>query len=122
MLKNRQELQSLREICQKALAAEEKKILVCTGTGCVSGGSLDVYAELVRLMKDAGIACSVELQKDPHGDEIRVTKGGCPGDYAPCFLDAAARKIGDLFVGKPYGPEFDDLSIRKHDSTSCFLA
>ena len=73
MLKNREELQQLRTVCQKAFEAEKKKILVCTGTGCVSSGSLDVYAELVRLMKDAGIACSVELQKDPHGDEIRVT-------------------------------------------------
>ncbi len=79
MLKNREELQALREVCKNAMAAEEKKILVCTGTGCVSSGSLDIYAELVRLMKENNIPCSVELQKDPHGDEIRVTKGGCTG-------------------------------------------
>ena len=101
MLKNRQELQNLRDICTKALAAEEKKILVCTGTGCVSSGSLDVYAELVRLMKDAGIACSVELQKDPHGDEIRVTKGGCPG-----FCE-----IGPLVRIEPQGWLYTKVSV-----------
>ena len=79
MLKNREDLQKLREACKKAMAAEERKILVCTGTGCVSSGSLDIYAELVRLMKENNIPCSVEMQKDPHGDEIRVTKGGCTG-------------------------------------------
>lgn len=79
MLKNREELQALRDSCAKAYAAQKKKILVCTGTGCVSSGSLEIYAELVRLMRKNGVKCAVELTEEPHGDEIRVTKGGCPG-------------------------------------------
>ncbi len=79
MLKNRQELQELRQVYMQASAAQEKKILVCTGTGCVSSGSLDIYARLVELMEQKGVKCSVELAKDPHSDAVRVTKGGCPG-------------------------------------------
>ncbi len=79
MLNNRQELQELRSLYMKAAAAQEKKILVCTGTGCVSSGSLDIYARLVELMQQAGVDCTVELAKDPHSDAVRVTKGGCPG-------------------------------------------
>ena len=79
MLKTRNELQALRVSCQNAAKAQEKKILVCTGTGCVSSGSLDIYARLVELMKQKGIPCAVELSKEPHSKEVRVTKGGCPG-------------------------------------------
>ncbi len=79
MLNNRQELQELRQVYMQAAAAQEKKILVCTGTGCVSSGSLDIYARLVELMQQAGVECTVELAKDPHSDAVRVTKGGCPG-------------------------------------------
>jgi len=78
-LNNRQELIALRNECNAARAREEKKILVCTGTGCMSSGAMDIYNRLVELMQEKGIACSVELKKDPHSDAIRVTKGGCPG-------------------------------------------
>ncbi len=79
MLKTRQELQALRQTYQTAAAAQEKKILVCTGTGCVSSGSLDIYARLQELMAQRGIPCSLELTKEPHSDAVRVTKSGCPG-------------------------------------------
>ncbi|MBR5389848.1 MAG: (2Fe-2S) ferredoxin domain-containing protein, partial [Clostridia bacterium] len=79
MLKTRQELQELRRACEAAFASQKSRILVCTGTGCASSGSLDIYARLVELMKEKGVACSVELSKDPHSKDLRVTKGGCPG-------------------------------------------
>ena len=45
-LMSRQDLQNLRKVCQNALSLETKKILVCGGTGCVAGGSLDIYDRL----------------------------------------------------------------------------
>lgn len=78
MLKNRQDLIDIRNIYEKA-AEGQKKILVCCGTGCVAGGSLQIHAELQRIMKEKGLKCSVLLEKDPHGDEIGLKKSGCHG-------------------------------------------
>ncbi len=58
---------------------EKKKILVCGGTGCVAGGSLDIYARLIELIKEKGLNCEVELAHEPHGDTVGVKKSGCHG-------------------------------------------
>ena len=52
MLKNRQDLIDLRAACCDAAKKQTRKILVCTGAGCVSSGSLDIYARLVELLRE----------------------------------------------------------------------
>ena len=44
MLKTREELSVLCQTLEGRFASQVKKILVCAGTGCVAGGSLDIYA------------------------------------------------------------------------------
>ncbi|MBR6400197.1 MAG: 4Fe-4S binding protein [Firmicutes bacterium] len=78
-LKSREELTALRDVCQKAFAAEKKKILVCGGTGCVAGGSLDIFARLKQLLEDKNIQVDVELADEPHGDAVGMKKSGCHG-------------------------------------------
>ena len=51
MLKDRQELRAFREECVRAYNAYKRKILVCAGTGCVSSGSLNIYARLRELIE-----------------------------------------------------------------------
>lgn len=79
MLNNREDLDKLRSVYQKSLTAEKKKILVCAGTGCVSSGSLDIYARLVEIMKEKNIPCEVELQEEPHEENVGMKKSGCHG-------------------------------------------
>lgn len=79
MLKSREELDKLRSLYEVSLKAETKKILVCAGTGCISSGSLEIYDRLIELLKEQNIACSVELQKEPHGDSVGMKKSGCHG-------------------------------------------
>ncbi len=79
MLKNREELVILREIYARSLKAQEKRILICAGTGCISSGALEIYDRLTAIMKERGIPCSVELQKEPHGEEVGMKKSGCHG-------------------------------------------
>lgn len=79
MLKNREELHTLRRVFSESLHAEKKKILVCAGTGCIAGGSLEIYDELKRLMEQRGIQCDVELAHEPHEGAVGLKKSGCHG-------------------------------------------
>ncbi len=79
MLKNREELKAYREAAQKAYAAEEKKIIVCAGTGCVASGSLGIYDKIKTLIEEKGLNVSVELMKDPHSPDVGLKKSGCHG-------------------------------------------
>ena len=79
MLNNRNELQTLRVELKKALDKQTKKILVCAGTGCIAGGSLQIYDRLCELMKENNLPYTVELEVDPHDESIGVKKSGCHG-------------------------------------------
>ena len=76
---NRTELQAKREQIKKLVAAENKRIIVCAGAGCVSKGALEVYDNFAKVMKELGVDFSLELQKDPHGDSVRLKQSGCHG-------------------------------------------
>ncbi len=85
MLKNRDDLMKLRSLYQKAIEMENKRILVCAGTGCISSGSLEIFDKLTSIMKERNIPCSVELQVEPHSDSegkhdlVGIKKSGCHG-------------------------------------------
>lgn len=79
ILKSREDLVNLRSIYSNSIKQETKKILVCAGTGCVAGGSLQIYDELIRLMKEKNINCTVELEKEPHEHSVGVKRSGCHG-------------------------------------------
>ena len=79
MLKTREELQALRKIAADKLAAEKKRIIVCAGAGCVSKGALKIYDKFAAIMKEKGVEFSLELQKEPHSDSVRLKQSGCHG-------------------------------------------
>ncbi len=78
-LHSRSDLQTAREAFRRALDAQDRKILVCAGTGCVAGGALTLYAEFQRLIAEAGIPLTVELAEEPHGESVGLKKSGCHG-------------------------------------------
>ena len=78
MFKNLEEMRAYREECKKILQAENKKIIVCGGAGCVSKGANKVYEKLVSVMKENGLDYTVTLEKCSD-TSIRVTKSGCHG-------------------------------------------
>src|SRR4051794_32362216 len=79
MLLDREDLKKTRAIYQRSLAAQKGKILVCAGTGCVAGGALEIYDELIKLISERGIYCQVSLVHEPHDNSIGVKKSGCHG-------------------------------------------
>ena len=79
MLKNREDLQNIRNDYKKRLDQQQKKILICAGTACVASGSLAIYDEFVKLINEKGINCSVDLQHETEGDHIGIKQSGCHG-------------------------------------------
>ena len=49
----REVLNARREQAKAWLAAEQRVILVCAGTGCIAGGAMKVYDKLQALMSMA---------------------------------------------------------------------
>ncbi len=93
MFKNRQQLADARWDYKKSFDNEKIKILVCAGTGCIASGSLEVYEGLIKVMKEKGVSCEVELAHEPHGDVVGMKKSGCHG-----FCE-----MGPLVRIEPYG-------------------
>lgn len=79
MLTSRQELAAFRADCKAALSAQKIRILVCAGTGCVAGGSLDVYQRLIDICNEKKLSVSVELEEHVDHDSIGIKKSGCHG-------------------------------------------
>ena len=79
MFKSIEELRAYREECKKMLDAENKKIIICGGAGCVSKGANKVYEKFVQLMKEKNVKYTVKLEKCNEGDSVRLTKSGCHG-------------------------------------------
>ena len=77
---SREALVEARARFKNAYDHQTRKIIVCGGTGCVAGGSLEIYETLKTLMEKKGINVSVTLEEEPHGeDEVGLKKSGCHG-------------------------------------------
>jgi len=79
MLKTRQELIELRAKCEKAYNAENKKILVCAGTGCIAGGSLEVYSKFKEVLEKNNLPCGIEFQEEAKQNHVPLRECGCLG-------------------------------------------
>ena len=64
-LENLEQFRELQAVCKAAREAEKRKILVCCGTGCVAGGSLNIYAKLHERMAELGLPVQVVLALEP---------------------------------------------------------
>lgn len=69
----------MREYCKTAFARQKMRFLVCAGTGCIAGGSMDVYEELKRVIGERGIDIDVELLFEGKDNEAGVAHSGCHG-------------------------------------------
>jgi NADH-quinone oxidoreductase subunit F len=79
-IKNVYELAQLKDKYQKEFEEIKLRVLVCAGTGCVAGGSLDVFAEFKRLIGEMGIDVDCELDhEDSCAKGVKVAKSGCHG-------------------------------------------
>ena len=82
---NQDTLNSLKHAAKAEIDNTKCRILICSGTGCLAGGSGKIYErmqELVAANPDVEIEFGPEIAHGPehdHGDNINVKKSGCPG-------------------------------------------
>ena len=69
----------MRDYCQAAFARRKLRFLVCAGTGCIAGGSLDVYEEFKRVISERGIDINVDLLFEGQESEAGTVTSGCHG-------------------------------------------
>ncbi|MEY8364470.1 NADH-quinone oxidoreductase subunit NuoF [Anaerovoracaceae bacterium 41-7] len=77
---DRQSLAKVREASKKEIESNKCRILICAGTGCIAGGSAEIYdkmCELVAQNPDVEVVFEPEVV---HGDgDVVVRKSGCHG-------------------------------------------
>lgn len=78
-INTRKELEERRKEYAASLKTQKKQILICAGTGCVAGGSLNIYAKMQEILIERGIKCSLVLEKEPHDESVGLKKSGCHG-------------------------------------------
>ena len=79
MLTSKIALENYRKTCKKALDSQKIRILVCAGTGCVAGGSIDIYNRLIELCSKKGLNVQIQLEKEVSHEGIGIKKSGCNG-------------------------------------------
>lgn len=79
-IENREMLNQVREQAKSHIQDSKCRILICAGTGCLAGGSAEIYERICELVNENP---DVEVHFGPeiaHGDgEIGVKKSGCHG-------------------------------------------
>ena len=78
----REMLDARRVRAKAAMAAHNRTVLVCAGTGCIAGGSLKIYDYLKDECARRGIAVQVRLLEEESqcaGHAINMKKSGCHG-------------------------------------------
>lgn len=79
MLKNREELQQYRLSVHNSFNKQVQRVIICAGTGCVAGGSINVYNRLKELLEDRNIHVAIDLEAEPHDKSVGLKKSGCHG-------------------------------------------
>ena len=99
---NRETLNQIREQAKSTIADSKCRVLICAGTGCLAGGSEQIYERICELVAENP---NVEVHFGPeiaHGDgEIGVKKSGCHG-----FCE-----MGPLMRIEPMGILYTKVSV-----------
>ena len=78
-INTRDELIAKQKEYAASLNSQRKQILICAGTGCVAGGSLQIYDRMKEIIEEKGLRCALVLEKEPHDESIGLKKSGCHG-------------------------------------------
>ncbi len=77
-------LQTRRANAKKAMDGQGKQILICAGTGCIAGGSLEIYDYIKTECERRGLCVHVNLMEEEGecscgSNGVAMKKSGCHG-------------------------------------------
>ena len=80
----REMLDTRRANAKKALDSQKKQVLICAGTGCIAGGSLEIYDYIKTQCESRGLCVHVNLMEEEGecncgGNSVAMKKSGCHG-------------------------------------------
>ncbi len=78
-IKNKVDLDKRRNGFTSKLDNQVKKIYVCAGTGCVAGGSMEIFYKMQEIIKERGLLCEVHLKDHVEHKSIGLKQSGCHG-------------------------------------------
>ena len=70
---------------KRALEAQKKQVLICAGTGCIAGGSLEIYDYIQAECQRRGMEVHISLihEGEPEAPDeahaLHLKKSGCHG-------------------------------------------
>ena len=101
-IENREDLNQLREQANQVIGLSKCRILICAGTGCLAGGSGEIYKKMCELVggdPDVSVEFGPEIA---HGEgQVTVKKSGCHG-----FCE-----MGPLMRIEPMGILYTKVSV-----------
>ncbi|HOV60544.1 MAG TPA: NADH-ubiquinone oxidoreductase-F iron-sulfur binding region domain-containing protein [Candidatus Hydrogenedentes bacterium] len=72
-------LEELADQYRDRLARFNRRIIVCSGTGCLAGGAEAVYRTLVDAARQANLDIATRLDDDPEHPGVFLSRSGCQG-------------------------------------------
>ncbi|ACL68942.1 NADH-quinone oxidoreductase subunit NuoF [Halothermothrix orenii] len=78
MIKSKTDLEEAIKKAKDKLQEEGLRILVCAGTGCVAGGSLEIFDELKKKVENLSLPVKVGLLEEKESN-VTVKTSGCHG-------------------------------------------
>ena len=80
----REQLQVRQMKARRALEAQRRQVLICAGTGCIAGGSLNIYERMKEECQRRGLNVHVGLLREDEtpettADDINLKRSGCHG-------------------------------------------
>jgi NADH-quinone oxidoreductase subunit F len=112
---------------QSAASLVKTKIMICAGTGCVAGGSLELFEEFKAQLATRGIDASVTLQAEDT-DPLQVAPSGCHGfcEMGPLvrfepqgllYVKVTTEDVADIVTETVLGGRLVERLIYKHPPT-----
>ena len=130
-INNQIELSEIREQARKRIQSTSCRILICAGTGCLAGGSGEIYEKLCELVKNCP-EVAVEFEEEIAHDkpQIGIKNSGCHGfcEMGPLvriepqgilYTKVKPKDCDDIFYKTILNGELIPALLYKQDGIAC---